>query len=90
MEAEGESRILTRFEKRDEFVALQSEVLSLDDKPASEEVQEDARRQTNLLRNISNIVRIEAACLSSAHGSSSVRRIPGTVVFARPVLRRVG
>ena len=61
MEAEGESRILTRFEKHDEFVALQNEVLSLDDRPASEE---EARRQTNLLRNISNIVRIKAARLS--------------------------
>ena len=57
MEVEGESRILARFEKHDEFVALQNEVLSLDDRPQVSD--EEARRQTNLLRNIFDIVWIK-------------------------------
>ncbi len=61
MEAEGEPRILSRFEKHDVFVALQSEALSLDDRPQASE--EEARRQTQLMWNIFNIVRIVAARL---------------------------
>lgn len=53
MEAEGEPRILARFEKYNEFVALQSEALSLDDR--SQASEEEARRQTRLIWNICNI-----------------------------------
>ncbi|KAH8998594.1 TBCD protein [Lactarius akahatsu] len=53
MEAEGEPRILARFEKYNEFVALQSEALSLDDR--SQVSEEEARRQTRLIWNICNI-----------------------------------
>ena len=61
MEAEAEILILRRFEKHDEFVALQSEVLSLDD--GTQASDEEARRQTKLMWNIFNIVRIVAARL---------------------------
>lgn len=61
MEAEAESRILTRFERHDEFVALQSEALSLDD--GTEASDDEARRQTKLMWNIFNIVRIVTARL---------------------------
>ncbi|KAI9465506.1 TBCD protein [Lactarius psammicola] len=53
MEAEGEPRILSRFKKYDVFVALQSEALSLDDRPQASE--ERARTQTNLMWNIFKI-----------------------------------
>jgi hypothetical protein len=61
MEAEAEIRILARFEKHDEFVALQSEVLSLDD--GTQASDEESRRQTKLMWNIFNIVRLVAARL---------------------------
>ncbi|KAH9049928.1 TBCD protein [Lactarius hengduanensis] len=53
MEAEGEPRILARFEKYNEFVALQSDALSLDDR--SQPSEEEARRQTRVIWNICNI-----------------------------------
>jgi hypothetical protein len=56
MEAETESPILTRFERRDEFVALQNEALSLDDGTLVSD--EEERRRTKLMWNIFNIVRI--------------------------------
>jgi hypothetical protein len=56
MEAETESPILTRFEKHDEFVALQNEALSLDDGTLASD--EEERRRTKLMWNVFNIVRI--------------------------------
>lgn len=56
MEVEAESPILTRFEKHDEFVALQNEALSLDDGTLASD--EEERRRTKLMWNIFNIVRI--------------------------------
>lgn len=53
MEAETESPILTRFEKHDEFVALQNEALSLDDGTLASD--EEERRRTKLMWNIFNI-----------------------------------
>ena len=64
MEAETESRILTRFERHDEFVALQSEALSLDD--GTEASDDETRRRTKLMWNIFNIVRIVTVCLFSS------------------------
>ncbi|KAI9443203.1 TBCD protein [Lactarius indigo] len=58
MEAEGEPRILTRFEKHDEFIALQNEALSLDER--SQASEEEARRQTRLMWNIFNILTVQA------------------------------
>jgi len=71
MEAANDSRILARFEKHAEFIALQSEALSLEDRPQADD--EEARRQTNLMSRIFNIVRIVAPHLffSSRFGFSS-------------------
>ncbi|KAH9980287.1 TBCD protein [Lactifluus volemus] len=53
MEADTEFKIQARFEKHDEFVKLQTEILSLDTNPQSSD--DDVGRRINLVWNVTNI-----------------------------------
>jgi hypothetical protein len=89
MEADTEFKIQARFEKHDEFVKLQTKILSLDTNPQASD--EEVGRRINLVRKVTNIVcRTWSPIFLQTYSSCLVCRISRAVISAGPILRRIG